>query len=132
MAKKPPVVPKQFNSARGVTLKWSLAVPDSEFSFPFVQGMCDRMGVSYFVYGKVANSFPATLDALACLAQRLEKYRETHNTEYLIDAANFAMIEFMHPSFRDAHFTPTDRSGSPGRKKKSGTITMKHNDDILP
>lgn len=37
------------------------------------------------------------------------------NTEYLVDAANFLMIEFMHPAHLVAHFKATDNTGSPGR-----------------
>jgi len=46
---------------------------------------------------------------------RMRKYAETGNTEWLIDAANFAMIEFMHPRHPHAHFTGTDDDASPGR-----------------
>lgn len=105
-------------------------VPNSEFSDTFVQGMYDRMAVSFFKYGKVADAYPDKVSALASLEQRVRKYRETRNTEYLIDVANFAMIEFMYPSVTDAHFTPTDSDGSPGRTKTSGTITTKHNLDL--
>lgn len=111
-------------------VKKQAVVPASEFSDEFVQAMCDRMGVSFFKYGKVKDAFPSTFDALKSLQQRLDKYRQTGNTEYLVDAANFAMIEFMHPSIAGAEFTPTDSDGSPGRTKKDGTITVKHNLDV--
>jgi hypothetical protein len=32
-----------------------------------------------------------------------------------MDAANFAMIEFMRPRREGARFEPTDSAGSPGR-----------------
>jgi hypothetical protein len=35
-------------------------------------------------------------------------YEESGNTDYLVDVANFAMIEFMHPSHPDASYKPTD------------------------
>lgn len=38
------------------------------------------------------------------------------NTEYLVDAANFLMIEFMHPAHPKAHYRATDKEGSPGRE----------------
>lgn len=47
------------------------------------------------------------MDALKNIELRLHKYRETGNTEFLVDVANFAMIEFMHPSVEGAKFTPT-------------------------
>ena len=55
-------------------------------------------------------------DAVRSLLARLDKYAQTGNTEYLMDAANFAMIEFMHPKHPDAHFEATDSKGSPGRQ----------------
>lgn len=111
-------------------LKKSDQIPSSEFSDIFVQGMYDRMAVSYFKYGRVADAYPEKLDALESLQQRLNKYNETGNTEYLMDAANFAMIEFMHPKLSYAFFKATDSSGSPGRVKRNRVITTKHNLDL--
>ncbi len=90
-------------------------VPKSEFSPEFVQGMADRMSVSYFKYGLVADAYPARVDAIASLEKRLQKYKDTGNLEWLMDVANFAMIEFMRPKHPDAHYRPTDSKESPGR-----------------
>jgi len=113
-------------------------IPSSEFSLTFLQGMVNRMGVSFHKYGKVKDGYPSPFpedgskhpDALRSLVQRLEMYRETHNTEYLIDAANFAMIEFMRSRFKDAFFEGTDSEGSPGRTLNTGLITSKGNLDL--
>lgn len=104
-------------------INYSPGIPDSEFSLPFVQGMADRMSVSFCKYGAVAEAYPHKVDALASLQQRLDKYRSTGNTEFLIDAANFAMIEFMHPRVGSAHFRPTDSNESPGRTLNSGVVS---------
>lgn len=48
--------------------------------------------------------------------ERLRLYRETDNTEWLVDLANFAMIEYMHPSHPQAHFRATGSNESPGLK----------------
>lgn len=82
----------------------------------FIQGMKDRMVVSYYKYGPLREAYPDKISALASLQDRLRKYAETKNTEYLIDAANFAMIEFMAPSLEGAFFAGTDDDGSPGRR----------------
>jgi hypothetical protein len=97
-------------------IKMADGVPSSEFSRPFVQGMADRMGVSYCKYGRVAEAYPSRVDAIASLKLRLEKYEQTGNTEWLMDVANFAMIEYMHPRPAQAHFRATDSKESPGRK----------------
>jgi hypothetical protein len=110
-------------------IKKARVVPESEFSETFVQGMYDRMAVSYFKYGKVADACPDKVDALASLEMRLKRYRETGNTEWLMDVANFAMIEFMRPRHPKAYFKGTD-DDTTGRRKTDGTITTKHNLDM--
>jgi hypothetical protein len=82
----------------------------TEFSEPFVEGMRNRMVVSFYKYGHVADA-AGKVNMIASLNDRLRKYAETKNTEYLIDAANFAMIEFMHPSVEGAFFAGTDDDG---------------------
>ena len=105
-------------------------VPDTEFSDQFTEGMKNRMAVSYYKYGPVAEAYPGKVSALASLEQRLRMYAATHNTEYLMDAANFCMIEFMHPSHDDAHYTPTDSDGSPGRMTTDGHPTIRKNEHL--
>lgn len=90
-------------------------VPQSEYSVEFIQRMINYMGMSYFKYGKISAAYPNRVNALQSLELRLRKYSETGNTEYLVDVANFAMIEFMYPSTPSANFRPTDAHESPGR-----------------
>lgn len=102
-----------------ITLRLPDGVPTSEVSVTFLQGMVDRMGLSYFKYGLVEEAYGPRVvnrgDALRSMRKRLDKYRETGNTEWLMDAANFDMIEFMFPDHEEAHFRPTDADESPGR-----------------
>lgn len=86
--------------------------------------MVNRMAVSFHKYGAVADAYPSKVDAVESLRQRLQKYEETGNTEWLIDAANFAMVEFIRPSHPDAHFKGTDSSESPGRTKLDGLVVF--------
>lgn len=46
------------------------------------------------------------MDAIKNIELRLQKYKDTGNTEFLVDIANFAMLEFMHPSIPGAKFIP--------------------------
>ena len=101
----------------------------TEFSEEFVQLMRNRMVVSYHKYGAVADAYPAKVDALASLEMRLELYRETGNTEWLVDAANFLMIEHMLPRHPQAHFAGTDSAASPGRS--TGEQRTKKNNEEL-
>ena len=105
--------------------------PGSEYSKRFLEGMLARMAMSYFKYGNVADAYPSRVNAVESLKLRLEKYAETGNTEYLMDAANFAMIEFMHPAHPDAHFEATDSDGSPGRVGNNGGRSQQRNDSRI-
>ena len=89
----------------------------SEVSVEFMRGMASRMATSMEKYGKVSDS---QIDGVACALTRIKKYQETCNTEYLMDAANFCMIEFMKPNTTNAHFRATDSAESPGRTGKDG------------
>ena len=104
--------------------------PDTEYSMEFLQGMVNRMIVYFHKYGKVSDAYPAKVDALASLQKRLDKYAEDGNLEWLMDVANFAMIEFMRPRHKLAHFRATDSHESPGRKfHKQKTFTQAANTD---
>jgi hypothetical protein len=88
---------------------------ETEFSNDFIDKMKNRMIISYFKYGKVKDNYGKIhVNAVENLKKRLEKYEETGNTEWLVDAANFAMIEFMYPQHENAHFKATDSRESPG------------------
>lgn len=124
-------------------------VPDSEFSVPFVQGMLDRMGMSFFKYGLVTEAYPHKVNAVRSLLLRLRAYlgsslfdelcqdvsaapdtrqdKTEGNTEYLMDVGNFAMIEFMRPLHPKAHFAPTDSDGSTGRVTNAGNVNQEAN-----
>ncbi|RWM84324.1 hypothetical protein [Mesorhizobium sp.] len=90
-------------------------LPTTEFDEGFVQGMRDRTAVSFFKYGPLANAVANKADFITALVTRLEKYKETGNTEWLMDVANYAMFEAMYPSHRNAHFRATDSDESPGK-----------------
>lgn len=112
-------------------VKLKAACPSTEYSIQFLQGMVDRMSVSFHKYGAVNDGFPYPANALESLQMRLDKYAETGNTEWLMDVANFAMIEFMRPRTLAAHFQATDSDASPGRATSSG-ITDAGNKAIKP
>jgi len=99
----------------------------TEISERFLDGMRARMAVSYHKYGPVAEGYPDRVDAIACLGERIRKYQETGNVEWLIDVANFAMIEFMHPRHKEAHYRPTDSDESPGRLRVDEADSMARN-----
>lgn len=93
---------------------------DAEF---FLQGMMNRMGVSYHKYGSIAEKFPHGATGVDQIAQRVQKYLNDGNVEWLIDAANYCLIEAVRPSHSQAHFRPTDSDESPGRINLDGSVS---------
>lgn len=85
-----------------------------DFSEAFVNKMKNAIEMSYHKYGHAYKTYPELAQAHKCIVQRLELYIETHNREYLIDVANFAMLEFMYPAFDNAYYKPGDSDNSPG------------------
>lgn len=83
----------------------------TEYSVNFDNLRKNRMVHAFFKYGPLRTNYDADLsliDAVASLQRRLALYEKTGNTEYLVDIANFAMIEYMYPSHPNAHFDPVD------------------------
>lgn len=104
--------------------------PSSQYSTEFLQGMVNRMLMSFPKYGHVKDSVEKGMDPVKEVRNRLSEYGATGNTEWLMDAANYCMIEFMHPSHPEAHFRATDSSESKGRAMRDGTRHAKHADQM--
>lgn len=87
----------------------------SDYSEKFDLLRRNRVEVSAFKYGSAAKNFKTgNVNALATMERCIEKYNETGNTEYLVDAANYLMFEFIYPQHPKAHFRATDSSESAG------------------
>ncbi len=88
----------------------------TEYSFEFDELCKDAVYMSHFKYGSVKECYEIykTADAIKSLKMRLDKYEETGNTEFLVNVANFARIEFMYPRHPKAYYRATDSSESPG------------------
>ncbi len=88
-------------------------IMETEYSEKFDKIRKEMMVTSYYKYGPLKENYEKfrCMDALGNIEKRIQRYKETGNTEFLADAANFAMIEFMYPSIKGAKYIPTD-SGS--------------------
>lgn len=93
--------------------KWPDSVPTDQIDEKFIQGMLDRMAVGFHNYGHMRRKHDRP-DNVKNIRERLKKYLKTGNTEWLMDASNFGMMEFAVPSHPHAHFRPTDSHESPG------------------
>lgn len=76
----------------------------------------NRVEVSYYKYGPAAINFGEHLvNAKNSATMCIEKYEKTKNKEYLLDAMNYLMFEFMYPSMEGVFFKSTDSSESAGK-----------------
>lgn len=87
----------------------------SDFNQDFAKKMEARMATSYHKYGSWVKN-RKFVDAMANVQKRIDLYNQTGNTEHLVDAANFLMMEFTLPVHPNAHFRATDTDESPGIK----------------
>lgn len=86
-----------------------------EWSEEFIKLMQNRIIASHYKYGWMSDNYGSGLvSAVESLQMRLDRYRQDGNTEWLVDVANFAMIEFQYPQHPQAHFRATDSGESPG------------------
>ena len=90
------------------------AIMQRDWSSEFVAKMERAIETSHYKYGWMSDTYPELVQAVKCIQERLDLYNRTHNLEYLVDIANFAMSEYKHPSYSDAHYTPQDSDKSPG------------------
>lgn len=95
------------------------------FSSDFAKRMNNAMEMSLHKYGEISQAYPHKVDAIKSLEKRLKLYKETGNADYLVDIANFAMIEFQLPAHPSYHDTPTD--GGEGRCWQNGNMNSNNN-----
>ena len=104
-----------------------------EYSEEFDKLRKNRVEVSYYKYGSAADNFGSDLrlvDAIKSHDKCLEKYKNTGNIEYLLDAANYLMFEYMYPQHPNAHFRATGSDESAGIAGVSiNEIRRKNNED---
>ncbi len=95
------------NDAVGVEQRDPRDIGDSRLDARFIELMKTRLMVGHFRYGlKVGQGM--RYDTVGAILARAALYQETGNTEYLVDLANFCMLEFQHPSHRNTHFEAGD------------------------
>ena len=86
----------------------------NDYSEQFDKERKYRVEVSYHKYGSARKNFgEGRVDAIATAERCLDAFKKDHNTEHLVDAANYLMFRFMYP-MPGEYFKPTDSSGSVG------------------
>lgn len=85
-----------------------------EYSEQFDKERKSRVEVSYYKYGSARDNFGSgRVDALATAKMCIDAFEKDHNSEHLVDAANYLMFRYMYP-FPDDYFRSTDSNGSVG------------------
>ena len=88
---------------------------EDEYSERFDELRKNRVKTSMYKYGSAKINFGQRLvNALESMELCVNKYRSTGNTEYLCDAANYLMFEFMYPQREGAYFKATGSNESAG------------------
>ena len=86
-----------------------------EYSEEFDKMRRNRVEMSFYKYGPVRKNFATgNVQALPTMELCVKKYQATGNREYLVDAANYLMFEFMFPQHPKAHFRATSSEESAG------------------
>lgn len=86
-----------------------------DYSERFDELRKNRVEVSHHKYGSARKNFATgNVDAIESMKLCVQKYQYTGNTEYLCDAANYLMFEFMFPQVKGAYFKATDSKDSAG------------------
>ena len=85
-----------------------------EYSAQFDKERQNRIEVSYYKYGPARDNFGSgRVDAIKTAELCIEAFKKDHNTEHIIDAANYLMFRYMYP-LPGEFFKATDSSGSVG------------------
>lgn len=87
-----------------------------DYSVEFDKLRQNRVEVSHYKYGAARDNFGSgRVDALATAELCLEAFKRDHNTEHLVDAANYLMFRFMYPM-------PGESFRATGSSESVGTV----------
>ena len=86
----------------------------NDYSEQFDKERRYRVEGSHYKYGPARENFATgRVDAIATAERCIEAFKRDHNTEHLVDAANYLMFRYMFP-MPGEFFKATDSSGSVG------------------
>lgn len=75
----------------------------------------NRVEMSFYKYGPARKNLAnGNVQAIPTMELCVKKYRETGNREFLLDASNYLMFEYMFPQHPKAHFRATSSEESVG------------------
>jgi len=68
----------------------------------------NRLILGGYRYGEFSTESSKSCTSVEDIKLRLDLYLETGNLEYLVDAANYTMLEFTYSRHNNAHFKSSD------------------------
>ena len=90
-------------------------IEKNEYSHKVDELRQNRVQTSFYKYGSAKHNFGRRyVNTLGSNERCIEAYNRTGNKEYLLDAMNYLMFEFMYPQKDGAYFRPTDSKESAG------------------
>lgn len=103
----------------------------NEYCEKFDELRKNRVETSYYKYGPARKNFKSgNVKAIPTMNLCIKKYQETGNREYLLDAANYLMFEFMFPQHPNSHFRATSSEESAGIVGMSVNEMKKYREEI--
>lgn len=82
-------------------------IKESQWNPLFEKLRLNRMVLGFFRYGLITGNKNKYANVDSAIL-RLQKYQETGNSEFLVDAANLCMIEFTQENHPKFHFDSID------------------------
>jgi hypothetical protein len=99
---------------RAKTMSVTDDILKTDYSLQFDEKRKALVVQSHYKYGRAGRNFATgNVDAIGSLEKCLAKFKETGNTEYLLDVANYAMFRYMWPQSGE-YFKHTDSDESAG------------------
>lgn len=90
-------------------------IEKNEYSHKVDELRQNRVQTSFYKYGSAKHNFGrGYVNAIGSHEKCIEAYNRTGNKEYLLDAMNYLMFEFMYPQRNGAYFKSTDNKESAG------------------
>ena len=80
----------------------------SEWSIEFETLMRNRLLVGRYRYAKMSAPSKGAYKNVSSAITRLRRYQDTGNLEYLVDAANLCLVEFVAGRHPNRHFDASD------------------------
>jgi len=80
----------------------------SEWSACFERAMRHRLVMGALRHGVIGAAGKPDYDRVTEAIRRLCEYRRTGNLEFLVDAANFCLLEFVESRHPQRHWAPSD------------------------